>query len=62
MFNGIQGLGSYGGGFGSFSGIGNGNVNEGGTMTNGIQFKKRDLISQESVAENGNFNLVKYSL
>jgi hypothetical protein len=62
MFNGMSGFGRYGGAFGSFSGIGNGNVNEGGTMTNGIQFKKRDLFSQESGAENGNFNLVKYSL
>jgi len=56
MFNGMSGFGRYGGGFGSFSGIGNGNVNEGGTMTNGIQFKKRDLFSQESGAENANSN------
>jgi len=56
MFNGMSGFGRYGGAFGSFSGIGNGNVNEGGTMTNGIQFKKRDLFSQESGAENATSN------
>jgi hypothetical protein len=53
MFSGMSGFGRYGGGFGSMSGIGNGNVNGGGSMFSGVQWKKRDL---------GNFNLVKYSL